>query len=248
MSRDEVLAELLEPPRHAYVPLPDTRAIARPGWRQLITPSVPQGLNQISLAHLDDNEDIDAAIDAAIAEYGGRHFVWRVGPDSRPPDLGERLARRGLRHDVSYGMARSTELGSNDAGVTVELVDRTTVDAFTTTMATGWNIDADPLADVHARILEHGPPHYMWLARIDGEPAATASSVLFERSVYLIGGVTVERFRGRGVYSALVAARLAHGRAQGISLATCIARSDTSAPILERLGFERICQFDNYVG
>jgi GNAT superfamily N-acetyltransferase len=247
MSRDDVLAELLDPPRRAYVPLPDTRAIERPGWRQLITPSVPQGLNQISLAQLDDDDNLDATIDAAISEYGGRPFVWRVGPDSRPADLGERLLRRGLRHDVSYGMARSTNLAASEGDVMVELVDRTTADAFTTTMAAGWNIDAAPLAAMHARILEHGRPHYLWLARIDGEPVATAASVVSARSVYLIGGVTVARFRGHGAYRALVAARLAHARAQGISLATSIARADTSAPILERLGFERVCRFDNYV-
>jgi N-acetylglutamate synthase-like GNAT family acetyltransferase len=86
------------------------------------------------------------------------------------------------------------------------------------------------------------------MAWIDGEPAATAASVLFARSVYLLGGVTVERFRGRGAYHALVATRLAHARAHGIALATTIARADTSAPILEQLGFERICRFDNYIG
>lgn len=246
MTRDEVLAELLEPPRQAFVPMPDTRVIERRGWRQIVTPSVVRGLNQVSLAQLDGDADIDVTIDAAIAEYQGARFVWRVGPDSGPEDLGERLMWRGLVHEVSYGMARATAMSARSD--MVELVDATTLDAFTTTMAAGWNLDARPLAALNARVLENGPPHYLWLARIDGEPAATAGSVLFARSMYLLGGVTVERFRGRGAYGALVEARLAHGRVHGISLATCIARAETSAPILERLGFERICRFDNYVG
>jgi hypothetical protein len=265
MTRAEVLAELLDPPRRAFVPHPNTQVVVRPGWRQLITPSLARGLNQVSLAQLEnenDNENdesIDATIDATLAQYRGVRFAWRVGPDSSPANLGERLLRRGLTHELTYGMARTPAISSDpDAGQllrsidgvdhdTVELVDRTTLDTFTTTMETGWKMDAGSLTEVNACVFDHGPPHYLWLARLDGEPAATAASVLFPRSAYLLGGVTLEHFRGRGAYRALVTRRLAHARAHGVPLATTIARADTSAPILERLGFERICRFDNYI-
>jgi GNAT superfamily N-acetyltransferase len=46
--------------------------------------------------------------------------------------------------------------------------------------------------------------------------------------------------RGRGAYRALLAARLARLRALGIGLATTHAREHSSAPILERLGFETV--------
>lgn len=252
MASGEILAEILERPRRAFVPLPDLQMIERPGWRQIVTPSVKRGgFNEVSLAQLDER-DADAVIDATIAHYRtlGCRFVWRVGPDSAPADLAARLARRGLVHGVGLGMARSTDFAGDPTGV--EEVDATTVDVYTRVLAEGWGtlpiaaanelaVRADRRAPSDA-----APAPHLFLARVAGEPAAAASSMLFARSVYLIGGVTLERFRGRGAYRALIAARLAHARARGIALAITIARAGTSAPILERLGFAAICRFDSF--
>jgi len=249
MSRDEILAEIIERPRDAFVPVPDLQIIERPGWRQLVTPSIKRGgLNEVSFARLADGE-VDAVIDATIAQYRdlGCKFVWRVGPDSTPVDLPERLARRGLVHGVACGMARSTDMELvDDARITIEPVDRSNVDLYTRTMAAGWAMDSGPLAAVNEQVVRHGAPHHLFLARFDGEPAATAGSVVFARSVYLLGGVTLDEFRGRGLYRALVATRLQHARARGVLLATSHARAETSAPILERLGFETLCRYDNF--
>jgi GNAT superfamily N-acetyltransferase len=245
MSRDEIMAEIIERPREAYTRLPDMQVIVRPGWRQLITPSVKRGgFNDVSLAQLREDE-ADAVIAATIAEYKriGCKFVWRVGPDSTPRDLPERLARTGLTYGLGLGMARSTEM--DVAHVEVERVDESTIDVFSDTLAAGWGQDPAVAREVN-RLALAAPSHQFWLARCGGEPAATAGSVLFAKSIYLIGGVTLEKFRGRGLYRALVAARLAFARSRGVMLATSIARAETSAPILERLGFETLCRFDNY--
>jgi hypothetical protein len=75
----------------------------------------------------------------------------------------------------------------------------------------------------------------LFLARIDGVPVGTAGSVLKPRCVYLVGGNVIPTYRQRGVYRALLATRLARTHAP---LAVTHAREETSAPILERLGFE----------
>jgi GNAT superfamily N-acetyltransferase len=254
MSRDEILREIIERPREAYVPMPDLQVIVRPGWRQLLTPSVKGGgFNDVSLCTLTE-DNVEATIDATIAQYRevGCKFVWRVGPDSTPRDLPERLARRGGTHTVSCGMARSTEMSNErDPRIAIDLVDASTVDDYTRTMAAGWNMDESAVSPAHRiiagmREAEHPPTFHLFLARWDGEPAATASSVVFARSVYLIGGVTIEAFRGKGLYRALVAARMQHARARGVPLATSLAREGTSAPILERLGFEALFRMNSY--
>ena len=111
-------------------------------------------------------------------------------------------------------------------------------------MATGWDSDPRPLATAHAAILaDPRQRHRMFLARVDGEPAGAASYVAFPRAAYLLGAVVLEPFRRRGVYRALVGARLAEARGREIELATTMARIDTSAPLLAKLGFVEVCRF-----
>ena len=114
-------------------------------------------------------------------------------------------------------------------------------DAFTQVMAEGWASDPVPLARAYALMLEPGSRHRLYLARVNGEPAAAAGAVFFARSAYLLGGVVLPRFCARGLYRALVAARLADARDAGLKLVTSNSIADTSAPILERMGFERLC-------
>lgn len=250
VSERELYEQVVLAPRYAYVPIPDMRVIERPGWMQLVTPSFRKGgFNEVSLAVLDE-ADADATIAATIGEYRrlGLRYRWIVGPDSAPADLAERLAAHGLDRHMSCGMARATAPVDAPAVRVVE-VDASTVDAFTQTMAAGWGADADVLARTHDIVLAAQPrTHHMFLAYADGEPAATASYVAFPRSAYLLGGVVLERYRGRGLYRALVAARIEHARARGIELATSLAREETSAPILERLGFETIVRVPVFTG
>ncbi|MBA3502025.1 MAG: GNAT family N-acetyltransferase [Myxococcota bacterium] len=250
MTRDEILAEIIECPREAFVLLPDMQVVVRPGWRQLLTPSIKRGgLNEVSFAQVAE-VDAERVIDETIAQYRahGCKFVWRLGPDSSP-HLGARLAARGLPYTRSDGMARSTQMDvAIDPRITIERVDADSVDIYTRTMAAGWDMDPGPIAVANELVARLPQParHNLFLARWDGEPAATAGAAIFARSIYLIGGVTLEAFRGRGLYRALVSARLAFARERGVSLATSHARADTSAPILERLGFETLCHYDNY--
>lgn len=253
MSDEEIFEEVVVAPRRAFPALPDLRVIERPGWLQIVTPSIKTGgLNEVSYSALDER-DADAIIDATIAEYRelGLKFRWNAGPGSAPADLAERLARRGLVGSWGRGMARSTtDLPEDrDPAIRVEEIDETTVEVFSRVMAEGWSAELAPLARVNDIIVATPDrPHRMFLARWDGEPAAVASYVALPRSAYMMGGVVLPPFRGRGLYRALVVARMADARARGLSLATSHAREDTSAPILERLGFETICRFPMYFG
>lgn len=260
LPADVVLDEVIVTPRRAYVPLPELRVVERPGWFQLVTPTFKRGgLNEVAFSALDERE-ADTVIDATIAEYRdlGLKFRWTVGPGSAPADLAERLERRGLTARWTSGMARATaELvgessdaaassgpGAADAAMRVDEVDGSTARLFTQVMAEGWAVDPGPFARVHD-VLFATPArrHRLYLARVDGEPAAAASYVAFPRSAYLLGAVVLPRFRGRGLYRALVGARLADARARGVALATSHAMDATSAPLLGRMGFETVCRF-----
>jgi hypothetical protein len=86
-----------------------------------------------------------------------------------------------------------------------------------------------------------------YLATVDEQPAAVAALTTHDGIAYLAGAATLERWRGRGAQTALIAARLvdAAGSSQWITVTTAFAsRSQTN---LERMGF-RIAQLKTMWG
>jgi GNAT superfamily N-acetyltransferase len=78
------------------------------------------------------------------------------------------------------------------------------------------------------------------LATIGGEPAGSAGMTLHPPSGAIIsGGAVREKFRGRGVYRALVTQRLRMAREVGAA-GLSVWGGQMSAPILERLGFRAV--------
>jgi len=235
-------------PRYAFERFDGLTVVERPGWLQLMAPAFRQGgLNGVSCAHLSDAE-ADAVIDETVATYErlGVRWRWTVSPDSTPADLAERLERRGLTREVVRAMVRdtTTEGWAPSPGVTVEVVDGATVELHARTMGAGWGMDPAPLIAFNRLLLDAPSRRFaLFLARVDGEPAATAGLTLFERSAYLIGGVVLPAFRRRGVYRALTKARLDYARERGRALATSQAKAETSAPLLATLGFRTVCEF-----
>lgn len=103
----ERLREVLEAPRRAFLPLPDTQVIERPGWLQLITPSLRQGgLNEVAYSALDEME-ADAVIDETLEVYRRyrgapagtaglvtfERSVYLLGGSCSPPSVDEGCTR-----------------------------------------------------------------------------------------------------------------------------------------------------------
>jgi len=251
-SFEDLIDEALVAPRSALVLLPDTQIIERAGWWQIVTPSLTRGgMNEVACTELPE-ETADAIIDETIMQYKrlGLRFRWTIRPGTKPADLADRLARRGLIATESLVMARATAgaPAEYEPFVTVEEVNLANVDDFTRVMAEGWGSDPAPLEALHRRMLASPESrNRLFLARYEGTAAAVASYVALKRSAYLIGGVALPAYRGRGLYRALVHARLRHAEARGLGLATSLARAETSAPILTRLGFEAVCAAPTFV-
>ncbi|WP_394843935.1 GNAT family N-acetyltransferase [Pendulispora brunnea] len=259
-SEDVLLREIVEGPRRALVQLPDMRRIERPGWFQLITPSFRQGgFNEVVCSELPENE-VDSIIEATVGEYRrlGVKFRWLVGARSRPADLGARLERAGLIRSASCAMFLETPrpevpFPAEDVpmprDVTIEEVDDSTLELYTRVMATGWNVEEGPLEKAHRRIMqENDRSQRFYLGRYQGRPAAVAGYLDLGHSAYLLGAVVLPDFRRHGLYRALVAARLRDARARGLRLATSLARAESSAPILERMGFRTVERLSTYSG
>lgn len=250
LSADEVLREVLDPPRLAFAPVEGLRVVERPGWFQLIMPAWKSGgLNAIALTQVDDDA-IEDVIDRTIDEYValGLKFRWVVDPDSRPRDLAERLARRGLHREPGRAMACAVDAAvppASDA-ITVERVGHDDLATYERVMGEGWGMDMTAIRPYHDALFSDPERNRLYVARWNGEPAGCAAQTVFTRSTYLTGGVVLPAFRGKGLYRALVAERLRDAGRSGVVLATTHARDRTSAPILEGVGFATVCELTSF--
>jgi GNAT superfamily N-acetyltransferase len=75
------------------------------------------------------------------------------------------------------------------------------------------------------------------VAYLDGIPVAVASLEIADGVARLAGGGVLEAYRGRGIYRALLAARLSYAAGLGATMAFTHGNVATSSPILRRLGF-----------
>jgi len=113
---------------------------------------------------------------------------------------------------------------------------------------------AYPLPEALAAVLTDvlplaaGGRHYLaFLEGVEG-PVAVASMFPFPKSTVAVmqGAATLNAYRGKGVYTALMAKRLADARDMGLEAAILQADRTTSAPICANLGFEEVCSIDLY--
>lgn len=225
----------------------DSRVITRAGWAQIVTPSAPGTLlNEVIYSQLDTDE-AERVIDEVVAMYraNGHPVKWCVGPWTRPSDFGDRLAKRGFSSWDVRGMAIDTGhivQASEDVAV-VEITEENVRD-YMATSTRGWSIapeQMDAELEVHLAALRARPrAAHFFAASIEGAFVGTTAVFLKGDHAYLVGAQVLAPARGRGIYRALVAARLAFLARRGITLAVTQAREATSAPILEHLGFETV--------
>ena len=237
---------------------PAIRWIERPGWLQAINPAGKTVLQNTVLLSVfapgETGAEIDARIDSTIAEYRrlGLSFRWIIGPWTRPADLGERLLKKGFTLGrMSYGMAcRTSDLSvaGGDPGIAIERASEKNIDAWAETYCRAWDIPAAGKDSIHASAKSAlaDPGRADYLAYFDGAPAAIACAVFLERSVYLHSTAVLPDFRRKGMFRSLIRERALEGRRRGRELVTIYAFQDTSFPLLQKMGFETVCECPQY--
>ncbi len=241
------IAESCLAPVGSMLPADDMRVIERDGWYQVITPSTKsvQG-NEVVFSRVAER-DAERVARETIDGYAalGLPFKWSVGPLTEPVEFGAVLERIGFDHWSCRGMAVEPQRWtySPHPAVSVQRVTRASFDDYYTTLVRGWAADgvteASSWRTSMLRALDAGL-HHSYIARVGGEPVGTAGFIVKARSVYLVGGNVLEGHRGRGIYRALIDERLRDAADLGFTLATTLAREATSAPILDKLGFETL--------
>jgi GNAT superfamily N-acetyltransferase len=187
----------------------------------------------------DELTEVRGELHAILRERGRSECSWEVATHAEPADLVERLEALGLQvteHQVGMVLDRPPE--DVPSGAEVRLV--ATDDEY---------YEAERIAAIafeektvpERRAYAPDPARPIYLAYIDGVPAARGSASYSEHGVTLFGGATLPEARGRGAYRALVAARWRDAVDRGTPLLVTQA-SPMSHPILERLGFREVCR------
>jgi GNAT superfamily N-acetyltransferase len=225
-----------------------------PGVRARATPQTSHPIgNLVGVATL-----TEANADAVIAQvrdfFAARdHTVgWWLNPSSTPGDLVLRLEAAGFAKVLEQAGQVLTNLGlaiKVNPVVTVRQATHADRDDLIRLYATAYPLP-EALAAVITDVLPLAAGGRHYLAFLDGveEPVAVASMFPFPKSTVAVmqGAATLSAYRGKGVYTALMATRLADARALGMEAAILQADRTTSAPICANLGFEEVCSIDLY--
>jgi GNAT superfamily N-acetyltransferase len=223
----------------------NTEVIARPDLLLSIR-SVPQDpwSSTVYWAHwreAETDERIGEVLE--IFRTRGQSFAWLVTARSEPASLGERLESHGFIRELD-GRMLMAELPI--AGLRISPDVRVEMVVDRAGLRDGLRVDHPDWDDARVghkledRWRRLGKNFWVAVAYLENRPVGTARwSVNRALGVVEFGGAeTLTEFRGRGVYSALVAFRTAHAAREGCTLAGIIADVGTSAPILLKRGFK----------
>ena len=247
MDNSEILA-LYDEDERRNISFPWARREVLPNLVRYV--ALERGDGFIRYSKLDD-QTADAEIEAQIAYYKslGQGFEWAVYDYDTPPDLLKRLEARGFEIEeeeallilpldeapsillapITHDIRRITDPARIDD---VEMVERAI-----------WDWDFSVLSDRLRTDLRENPDTLsVYVAYADGQPVSAAWMFCppTSRFASMWGGSTLPDYRGRGIYTQLVAARVQEARARGKQFLT-IDASPMSRPIVTKQGFRFMC-------
>jgi GNAT superfamily N-acetyltransferase len=197
-----------------------------------------------------DETDVDVVIREQVAYFDalGQDFEWKVYNHDTPFDLADRLAVHGFEVEepeaiMVLDVDETPQVLLEPVSHVVRPVIRPDeIDQVMAVEAAVWGEhDASLESYLRRTLANYSERMSIYLATVDGRPVSAAWIYFPPDSQFasLWGGSTLGEYRGRGLYTALVAVRLQEARRRGISYLTVDA-SPMSRPILERFGFECI--------
>jgi GNAT superfamily N-acetyltransferase len=243
---------------HRPEPGPGVEVIVRPRYQITLVPNLPiPGPNNVSWIRCVADE-ADDVINEARDTFAARNlpFMWVLDPGTQPPDFATRLAAHGFGPDP-HGEEAAVMVLPADATLEAPIVpgleihdgladlatfraaDGAAAEAFGATL---FGDNPDLVAMQERRRVDNlaaGNRRFL-LATVHREPAGAGSLTLFpSRGAIINGGAVRPKFRGLGVYRALVAARLEIARREGAA-GLVVWGGTMSEPILSRLGFTAV--------
>lgn len=182
-------------------------------------------------------------------------FAWDVGPSMRPVDLGDHLLRHGFTRgedEPAMGVALAQlpdDLPQLD-GVTIERVrDRASLELWARASAVGFELPDAITAPLVAAVARDDPGddsgRSYYLARLHGEPVATAALAPQGGVAGIFAVSTIPTARRRGIGAAVTLAALLDGRGRGFHIGVLQA-SEMGYSVYAGLGFTEQFRYHVY--
>ena len=221
----------------------------------IVDPPAPHG-GWVMFTRLEE-DTIDAAIQQNLALFSerGHSFEWKTYDHDTPGDLRQRLLIYGFVAEDEEALL-ALDLTQAPQGLFKPVkadVRRVTgpegIDDIHQIEQSVWGHDFDNLRRVLNEELAENPAGIsLYVAYVGGEPAACAWIRFYEGKDFadLWGGSTIEKFRRKGLYTALVAVRAQEARQRGARFLT-IDASPMSRPICEKIGFKFLTNTQPFV-
>lgn len=168
--------------------------------------------------HLED----PALLPEVVAFYAATEQpCWVTVLPYTPVAVTDALRQSGFRVESYSSMMVASSVPQPPSGDTeVEELGRDRLDVFLDTLNLGFDAAPATLANLrrNQRFWCDMPSWHLFLARIDGVPAGAAVLSIHDDVGYLAAGSVLPAFRGRGLQTALIAARLQRAAARRCSI------------------------------
>lgn len=199
----------------------------------------------------------DQLIAARVAACRSRNvpMLWWTGPSTAPSDFGARLNRDGFLLEAAHGMAAdldrcTVDLPADPAISITRVQDAETLVTWSHVLCDSFGAPhsfGDAFADLAATIgLGPRSPFRHYLARVNGQPAATCSLFLGAGVAGIYDVSTLPERRRRGIGRRVTAAALHDARALGYRMAI-LHSSALGAGMYRALGFKDVCPIGQHV-
>jgi hypothetical protein len=236
-------------PKHTHV-------VRRPEIEYLFSDQDRNTFNAV--VRVQPEVDFGPLIGEVVAAHPGKHSEWRIGAPSYSVALEAAVLASGYRpRHVSdaWSIDSGAPRPSLPDGIRIERVEymaglRDMSRLMTMCFGGSERNDGELRDDLVGCV---GPEarcrRFVAFDSRSGEPLSTGALNLYPALGlgFLWGGCTNESARGRGIYSALVTARMNEARAEGIERLAVYAIRDTSGPIVKAQGFRKHGEFRSWV-
>jgi GNAT superfamily N-acetyltransferase len=198
----------------------------------------------------------EAIIQDTIAFFRARQvnlFSWWLEPGLSPATWEPHLLAHGFQYDANTpGMALDLQAlpEANNTPAQLNIVsveDMETLAIWNHALINGFEMPAGWEADFFQLMAGLGLalPLRHYLGYLDGQPVATSSLFLAAGVAGVMFVATLPPARGRGIGAAMTATPLRQARAWGYR-AGILQSSQLGFKVYQQLGFEKLCQVDNY--